>query len=160
MKKELLQAVNDQINLELASAYLYLNMSIAMTAKNVNGFAHWLKAQYNEEVEHAEKLIAYVQTRNETPELKSVELIAVGDDAPLAVAKNVLTHEQLVTKSIHNLRKMAADHGDPALEIFLNWYVTEQVEEEENAQALVDLFTFVGDDKSLMFAADGKLGSR
>ncbi len=160
MKKEVYDAINQQINLELKSAYLYLNMHVAMVDKNLSGFGAWLKKQWHEEIEHAEKLIDYLQRRNQKPVLESFDLMAVGDEAPLAVAEAILEHEKLVSRSIDALRKLAIDSDDQATEVFLQWFVEEQVEEEENAQGLVDLFTFVGDDKAAKMMADGKLGGR
>lgn len=157
MKKEVYDALNKQINLELQSAYLYLNMHVAMVDKNLSGFGSWLKKQWHEEIEHAEKLIDYLQRRNERPVLETFTLLPVKDEAPLAVAEAILEHEKLVSRSIDDLRKLAIDSGDQATEVFLQWYVDEQVEEEENSQRLVDLFTFVGDDKAAKMMADSSL---
>ncbi len=160
MNEKVLQALNSQIKMEFEAAYLYLNMHVAMTAKNLNGFAQWLYIQWHEELEHAEKIINYVHRRSLEPEIQQIEVLPVPSTDPVEVAKAILEHEQKVSRSINDIRQLAREEGDQATEVFLNWFVNEQVEEEENAQGLVDLFTFVNGDKAAMMAADHGLGKR
>ncbi len=160
MKNEVLNAVNEQINFEFLSAYLYLDMSGKMDDAGFPGFSNWLKKQWHEELEHAEKLIDFVQRRNEAVTLKAIPLEEVKGTTPLELAKEVLEHEQLVTSKIYALRKLAMDEGDQALEVFLNWYVKEQVEEEENAQELIDMFEAAEDSTAAMFQVDSLLAQR
>lgn len=160
MKTEVLKALNEHINLEYASAYLYLNMSVAMEDAGLKGYAHWLKKQWHEELEHAEKMIEFVQRRNEKPELSAIEVLPVPNTKPVEMAQAVLDHEKMVTEKIHELRTFAIEQGDQALEVFLQWYVSEQVEEEANTQEILDMFTIAGDDKALVFTVDNVLRQR
>jgi ferritin len=160
MNKELVQLLNDQMNLELASAYLYVDMGIAMKFINADGYAHWFEQQVHEEVEHAEKIAAFLLELDHEPELKNLEIERPTDRTPLAIAKAALEHEKFVTKSIWDLRKAALDAGDQAVEIFLQWFITEQVEEEDQAKKVVDLIEMAGDDFAAKLKVDAILGSR
>lgn len=160
MNQEVLQLLNEQVNLELASAYLYYDMSTAMKSQNVNGFAHWLALQAHEEIEHAEKFIHFLLELGQEPELKTIALERPSDRSPLALAKATLAHEKTVTESILNLRKAALEAGEQAVEIFLQRFVSEQVEEESNARDVLDLIQLAGDDASAKLRVDAILASR
>lgn len=160
MNEKVLNALSEQINFEFESAYLYLNLAIAMEEKGFNGYAHWLREQWHEEIEHAERMISYAHRRDVKPELDTIKVTPVESTVLLDVAKTVLEHEKLVTSKICDLRKLAIDEGDQATEVFLQWFISEQVEEEENATDVVSMFEAAGDDKAMQFTVDGILGKR
>lgn len=160
MKSEVVKAVNEQIYWELLSAYLYLNMSVKMDAYGMPGYAHWLRMQWHEELEHTEKMIDFLQERNEEVVLKDLPLEEVKSDNPQDLAKEVLAHEQLVTSKIYALRNLAKKEDDQALEVFLNWFVSEQVEEEKNAQDIIDMFEHAGKIPGMVFHVDMALAKR
>jgi len=138
MKLILSQAFSAQINKEYFSAFLYLAMSNYFANNGLKGAANWTYVQYQEELAHAQNLVHYLHARSE-----SVTYAAIADpsgawSSPLEVFEAVLEHEHLITESIGNLATLAMQSGDHAAYIFLQWYVTEQVEEEGNVQDLID----------------------
>lgn len=160
LSKKVLKALNEQIKLELESAYLYFSMAVTMKEQNIHGYAAWLTHQTEEEKEHADKIIDYVLSRGETPELESLELLKLEKTTALDFAKASLAHEQLVSDSILKLRKLAVEEDDVPTQLFLDWFVHEQVEEEDNAQAVVDLLAWAGDDVAALLKVDAILGKR
>lgn len=134
LSKKLLKALVEQVNMEFASGYLYRSMSHDMKNLALNGYAKWLDKQYEEEREHALKLIAYIEDRDGTVDFLPIEGVKKHYDNPLDVAKDSLAHEEAVSASIRSLVKLAREEGDLETEIFLQWYVTEQIEEEVNAR--------------------------
>lgn len=160
MKENVLKALNDQINFEISSAYLYLAMSIAMHDQNYKGYANWLFKQYREELVHAEDFIAFVQKRDSTVTLDVVKKPEVAITDPLELAKAVLAHEQKVTKAIYTLHDLAKKEDDYASEIFLHTYISEQTEEEDSAQDIIDKFSFAGSSTAARYAVDRELAGR
>lgn len=160
MNKELAKQLNEQVNLELASAYLYYDMAVQMEEQNIKGYGAWLRAQADEEKEHADRIIDFLLARGESPKLKSIELVKVKDTTPLGFAKASLDHEKLVSESIRKIRKAAIEAEDQEVEVFLDWFINEQVEEEDTAQANVDLFTFAGDNAAAILQVDHMLSGR
>ncbi len=160
MNKKLAKALNEQVIFELNSAYLYLALSLAMSDAKMSGFAAWLRVQYQEEMDHAFKFISYLGDRNESVTLGDIKAQASKIDEPLKVAKAVLAHEELITSKINDLYELATEEKDYATVQFLNWFITEQVEEEATARNLVDEFTFAGDSKASQLFVDAKLGGR
>ena len=144
ISKKLAKAINDQINAEMWSAYLYLSMSQDIYAKGYKGIAHWYKVQFLEEQAHAAIMIK-VQT-----EWKSV----------LAAFEDTLEHEKKVTAMINNLCDIADEDKDRAAANFLAWFIDEQVEEEENARDLVNHCKMIGDHIGGMIMLDKELGAR
>lgn len=157
MKEQVLKALNDQINLEMYSGYLYLSLSIAMEKYNYKGYAKWLQNHFHEELSHAEDIIKFVQMRNAVPELLDVKAEVCDLSDPLEVAKAVLEHENKVTASINKLHDVAKENDDYATEIFMHKYINEQIEEEDLAQEIIDKFTFAGDSTSAKYAIDREL---
>lgn len=160
MNSKIVKALNEQINFEFESAYLYLAMSIGMKEAKYPGFGAWLDKQYQEELEHAHKLIAFVEECDENVVLENIAIPTGSYVDPLAVAKAVLAHEQHVTKRIHAIYAIAFEEKDFASHNFLSWFITEQVEEEANARNIIDLFTFAGDSRATQMLVDSKLGGR
>lgn len=154
MNKEVIEAMNQQVNLEMYSGYLYLALSIQMEKLNYKGYAQWLESHYMEELSHAQNFIRYMQKRNISAELLDIKAHKVTYKEPLDVAKAVLEHEKTVTQSIYKLHDLAKKHNDYATEIFLHGYISEQIEEEDMALGIIDKFTFAGDSTAAKYAVD------
>lgn len=161
MKSEkLIAAINDQIQAEFYSAYLYLAMSLYCETQNYRGFAHWLKKQYEEETGHALKLIAHLNERGAATVLKKIEAPSAVFGTPAELFAEVLKHEQYVTERIHDLYALAQKEKDYAAEIMLQWFVNEQVEEEAAAAEVLAMLKMAGDNKSALLFINGELGKR
>lgn len=160
LSKSIHEALSKQMNMEMASAYLYLEMSYAVDDAGLGGFAHWLELQAGEEMDHAKRIEGYIKDRNVQPDLYDIVRYDFSYESPLKVAKDALEHEYLVSDSINKIVDMALDERDHATVSFLKWFVDEQVEEEETFTNLVDLFEFAGDNKGPLFALNGKLYQR
>ncbi len=161
MISETLQdAINEQINFELISAYLYLSMSAHFETQNLPGFANWMRVQYNEETGHALKLYNYVHDRNGAVTLKAIAQPATEFKTPLDIFKQVLEHEQKVTSLINKLYELAVKEKDYAAQSFLQWFINEQVEEEKNATDIINLLEMIGGSPVSLIMADRQLGAR
>ena len=160
MNAKIAQAMNEQVVFDFNAASLYLAMSLEMEKQKYSGFAKWLNLQYQEEMTHAGKFVKYLQDRDEVVTLGDIKAQAVTFDSPLACAKAVQAHEELITSKIHALYALALEEKDYASSEFLSFFVKEQVEEEANARDLVDQFTFAGDNKPAQMFVDAKLGGR
>lgn len=160
LSKPLEDAVNEQINKELYSAYLYLSMSTYCESVNLAGFAHWMRVQAQEELGHAMKLFDYVNERGGRVVLKAIEQPPPVWKSPLEMFQEVLKHERKVTGLINQLHALAVKERDDAAQTELQWFVTEQVEEEENAGAVVAKLKTVGDQGAPLLALDKELGAR
>lgn len=154
------KALNAQVNWELYSSYFYLSMSAYFESVSLSGCANWMRAQAQEELFHAIKIYDYINERGGRAIMAAIDQPPSEWDSPLAVFEEVLTHEQKVTGLINDLVNLALDERDHATNIFLQWFVSEQVEEEASAGAVVDKFKLIGDDKSGLFAIDQELGTR
>jgi len=160
MDKAVLDALNDQIRMELSSGYVYLSMAAQFEHESFDGFAHWMRLQAQEELEHAMRLFEYVNRRGGRVLLQAIESPPESFGRPLQAFRTALEHEQTVTASIHALVGLAAEHSDLATQRALDWFVTEQVEEEENAQRAVDLLTRAGDNDAALLMLDREFGRR
>ncbi|WP_297015007.1 ferritin [uncultured Dialister sp.] len=160
LSKKLLKALNAQINLELASAYLYRAMSHDMKNLALHGYAKWLDKQYEEERQHAFKIISYVEDRDGVVDFDAVAGVGKHYGSPLDAAKDSLAHEEKVSASIRDLFRLAREEGDIETELFLQWFVTEQVEEEVNARDNVAGFEKAKDCEGLLYMFDAHLGGR
>ena len=160
LSKTLQDAINEQIKHELYSAYLYLSMSAHFEAGNLRGCAHWMKSQAAEEQTHALKFFGYVFERGGRVTLKAIEQPPAEWTSPLDVFEQVLKHEQKVTGLIHGLYALALKENDYAAQIMLQWFVSEQVEEEANASAIVEQLKVVGTHGQALFMLDRQLGAR
>ncbi|QJW48738.1 ferritin [bacterium BFN5] len=145
ISQKLQDAMNSQIQAELYSAYLYLSMSAYCESKNLGGFAHWMKLQYQEETSHAMKLMDYLQERGGTVVLKAIEAPPTEFGTPLEVFEQTLAHEIHVTNLINKLYEAALEEKDYAAQIFLQWFINEQVEEEASATAVLERLKIIGD---------------
>ena len=135
--KAMQDAMNEQINKEFFSSYLYLSMAAYFEDKNLTGFGHWMRLQADEEHGHAMKFYNYILDAGGRVQLKGIDAPATDWKSNLEVAEQVAEHEARVTASIHNLYEVALKEKDYAAQVMLQWFISEQVEEEKNAQELV-----------------------
>jgi ferritin len=160
IKEKMEKAINDQINAELYSAYLYLAMSSYFQAHDLPGFANWMFVQYQEETTHGLKFYKYVLERSGKIELKLIEAPKTNWKSPLEVFEEVLKHEQYVTERIHNLVDIAIAEREHATNAMLQWYVNEQVEEEANATLIIGQLKRIGESKDGLYMLDKELAAR
>ena len=156
----MVKALNDQINAELHSAYLYLSMVAHFESENLAGFAHWMQLQAQEEVAHAMKLFQYVNNRGCKVVLTQIEGPATTWDSPLAAFQDAYDHEVMISGMINSLVELAIQENDHATNTMLQWFVTEQVEEEASADAVVQKLKLVGTIPISLFMLDRELGER
>lgn len=154
------KALNEQINAELYSAYLYLAMKAYFTAEGLPGSAAWMRAQTQEEMFHAMKMYGFVHDRGGRVTLTAIAQPPAKWKSSLDVFENVLAHEQKVTGLINRLVDLALSQKDHATNIFLQWYVTEQVEEEATAGEVLRKLKLIGSDTNGLLALDQELGQR
>ena len=153
-------ALNGQLNAELYSSYLYLSMSSYFKAYHLDGFANWLFIQTQEEMTHAMKFYDFINQRGGRVALPVIDAPPNDWNSAQDVVENVLAHEQKVTGLIHELVEVALSEHDHATNIFLQWFVTEQIEEEENANSLVQQLKFLDGAKEGIFMMDRELAQR
>jgi ferritin len=158
--KKMLDALNEQINAELYSSYLYLAMAADFQAKNLKGFAKWMEVQAKEEAGHAQRIYEFLVDRGGRIALKAIAAPPGEWKSPLAAFEDSYAHEQKVTGLIHKLADLAAAEGDHAAAVMLQWFVTEQVEEEANASEIVEKLKLVKDSVQGLFMMDSLLGQR
>ena len=161
LSKKMQDLMNEQIQAEFYSAQLYLSMSVYSEAENFKGFAHWLKLQYKEETSHGMKFLGHILERGGEVDLRAIEAPPAKFGSMLKLFEEVLAHELKVTALINNLYELALKEKDYASQIFLQWFITEQVEEEANASEIVAQLKMIGD-KSVggLFQLDHALGHR
>jgi len=160
VSKELEAAINKQINAEFWSAYLYLSMSAHSSHKGLPGFANWFKVQFQEEQDHALKLMNYLIAKGNSVELKPIDKVDTSWESLLKAFEVTLEHEKIVTSLINNLVSIARRENDYASENMLQWFVNEQVEEEETAQALIDSLKLIGSNGFGIYTMDKELAQR
>jgi ferritin len=153
-------AINAQINAEFWSAYLYLSMAMHFEAEGRSGVANWFKIQFQEEQAHAQIFINYLNQRGGRVTLKAIDAVPTTWESPLDAFKATLEHEQKVTALINNLYATAEQEHDYATRDRLNWFVTEQVEEEDNCRQLIDKYSLIGNDGMGQYMLDQELGAR
>jgi ferritin len=154
------KALNGQVNAELYSSYLYLSMNAYFKSVNLDGFANWMYAQAQEELMHAMKLYDFINQRGGRSLLAAIEAPPDQWDSPLAVFEDTLKHEQKVTGLINGLVDIAMEERDHATQIFLQWFVTEQIEEEESVGNVLEQLKLLGDVKQGLFMMDRELAAR
>jgi ferritin len=154
------ESLNVQINLEQFSAQLYLAMSAYCEGKSFRGFAQWLRVQAEEETAHAMKLVTFVVERGGRLELKPIAAPPTEFGTVTQVFERILEHEKSITASISGLFELSRKEKDYASEITLQWYVTEQVEEEANVSQILDQLRAVGEQGGGIWYLDSKLGKR
>lgn len=160
LSKKLHDALNEQINAELWSAYLYLSMSMDAEAKGLKGVANWFFVQFQEEQDHARILMNYINSRDAKVELKPIAEVRTEWTSPLDMFKDTLEHEKVVTSMINNLASIAAEDKDFASANMLVWFVDEQVEEEESARDMITVCEAVEGNKFGLYTLDKELAAR
>ncbi len=160
LSKKMEKALNDQIQAEIYSAYLYLSMEAYFQSINLTGFASWMRVQYQEEMAHAMKFYGYINERGGRVILQAIESPPSDWESPLAVFEATLEHEQKVTARINDLVDVAIAERDHATNNFLQWFVAEQVEEEDSANGVVEQIKLLGDAQGGIFMLDRELGQR
>jgi ferritin len=153
-------AFNDQIAAEFYSAHLYLSMASYLESIDLPGFANWMRVQYQEEVAHGMKIFEYVIERDGRALVKAFDGPPSEWKSPLDVFESSYKHEQKVTGLINNLMEIAQAEKDHAAQIFLQWFVSEQVEEEDSAKTIIQQLKLLGDSKAGLFQIDRELGQR
>ncbi len=159
LNEKMEEALNEQINREMYSAYLYMDMSAYSTHIGLNGFANWFMVQYQEEMTHAMKIYDYINEQGGQVKLKEIKKPPSEFESPLKMFEATLEHEKFITKSINELMDLAIKENDHATQIFLHWFVTEQIEEEANDNEIIAKLKLVGDGNGL-FMLDKELAAR
>ncbi len=160
LSEKIQEALNRQLNAELYSAYLYLSMAAYYEASDLPGFSNWMKVQVREELIHAMKFYDYLVQRGGRVVLDEIEKPPLEWESPLEVSKHVLEHERKVTGLINDLVDLAIEERDHATNNFLQWFVAEQVEEEESASSLLQKVRLGSDSPSGLLMLDNELAER
>lgn len=160
ISKIMQDAINDQIQKELYSSYLYLSMSAYFADKNLSGFAHWMRVQEAEEREHAMKLYDFILERGGRIALKAIDAPKTDWASTMEVAEEVAAHEAMVTASIYALYETALKEKDYPAQIMLQWFISEQVEEEKNAAEIVANLKLIEKGGTAIYVLDHQLGKR
>jgi ferritin len=160
ISEKMQQALNDQINAELFSSYLYLSMAAYFESENWNGFACWMKVQSQEEYSHAMKFFKYLNDVESKVILEAIEKPKTEWKSPQAAFEETHKHELYITDRINKLAGLANDEKDYATNLFLNYFISEQVEEVAAAAQINHKFNLIGDNKTSLFLLDRELGMR
>jgi ferritin len=160
LKPAIEQALNDQIQKEFHSAYIYLSMSAYFEAENLPGAASWMRKQAGEEQEHALKIFDFVIDRGGRITLQAIGQPPADFASPLAIFEAAYAHEQKVTQSIHDLYALALRENDYPTQVMLQWFIDEQVEEEKNSSAIMAQLKMVGDSPAALLMIDRQLAAR
>ena len=160
ISKTLTDALNDQVNAEIYSAYLYLSMSAYAEGAGLKGAANWLFTQTQEEMAHAIHMYQYILDRGAAPVLPAVQAPEASFSGLADVFEKVYAHEQKVTERLNKIATLAMKENDHACYQFIMWYVNEQVEEESNAQEILSKLTLIGDNKGHLLSLDNELAAR
>jgi ferritin len=158
--KKMVEALNKQLNREIYSAYLYMSMSAYSTYIGLKGFANWFMVQYEEEMGHAMRIYDYINDQGGKVKLMAIEQPPTKFESPLGMFERTLEHEKFVTKCINDLVELANKEKDHATSTFLQWFVTEQVEEEANDNEIISKLKLVGEKGSGLFMVDRELAAR
>lgn len=160
ISKKMDDAINAQMIREMYSGYLYMSMSSFINSLGLKGFANWLMVQYHEEMFHAMKMYEYIQSRGGNVKIGTIDEPPSKWETPLDMFEKVLEHEQKVTAWINELMETAIEEKDHASQIFLQWYVTEQVEEEENDNDIIAQLKLIRDNPQGLIMLDKELAAR
>ena len=161
MRSEKMQeALNDQMNAEMYSSYLYLSMAAYFEEQNLSGFAGWMEAQAQEEMMHAMKFYRFIIECGGRAKMAAIDAPPADWNSPLDVFEHVYDHECKVTERINDLVDLAKEENHKPSQVFLQWFVTEQVEEEASADEVVQKLKMVGDAAGPLFMLDRVMGQR
>lgn len=154
------EAVNEQIKQEFFAAYLYMAMSAHFSNRSLEGFAHWMRLQAQEELGHAVRLVDYLLERGEPVDFPAVEAPPTEFGSPLSIFEAALEHERSVTASIERLYALAVEKLDYPTQLQLQWFINEQVEEEASSGTVVEQLRMAGTDNAALLMMDERLGAR
>jgi len=160
LSKKIEAALNDQLNKELFSSYLYLSMAAYFEDLNLTGMANWMRLQADEEHEHSMKFYDFIIKISGRVVLEQIDKPKSEWDSPQDAFKEALEHEKFITKSINELTDLAIEEKDHSTNTFLHWFIDEQVEEEANASDIVQKFNLIDNSKSGLYMLDRELGQR
>lgn len=160
INEELQNAFSEQINKEIYSEYLYLMMRSKFQEMNLAGFVNWFDVQIQEERAHAMGMVDYISARGGNVEFKAIDLPKIEGESPIEIFEQVLEHEQYVTSLINKLADVAENTKDRAALRFLDWYINEQVEEEESVNNVLTTLKLIKDDKHALLMLDKDLATR
>ena len=160
MDPKMVDAINDQLNFELYSGYIYYSMATYLEDLELSGMRQWMIAQTQEEMFNAHKFFTYLAERGERVEMKGIEAPPTTWDSPLAVFEHALEHEKIVTGRIGKMVDLARELGDHATNSFLQWYIDEQVEEEASVGEVATKLKLIGDTGNALFMLDREMGAR
>lgn len=160
LKEKVLQAINLQINNEYYSAFLYLSMSAWFQGKGLPGFANWMFIQYQEELTHGNKFFKYVHERGSQVVLKPIAQVESDFKNVISVFEKTIEHERFITESINKIQDVAIAESDHATASFLKWFIDEQVEEEANAQEILDTLKLIEGQGNGIFMLDREMRQR
>ena len=160
LSEKMADVLNKQLNNEIYSAYLYLSMSAHSTFIGLKGFANWFMVQYQEEMVHAMKIYDYVNNQGGQVKLMAIAQPPTEFGTPLDMFEKTLEHEKFITKCINDLVNLAIEEKDHATNIFLQWYITEQIEEEANDNEIISKLKLVGNGGNGLFMLDQELAAR
>ncbi len=152
--------INEQINKEFYSGYLYLSMSAHLRELGLFGFAHWTKMQAKEEVEHGLKLFDYLIERNSFVTLKQIKTPEFEFNGILSIFNHIYEHEKSITASVMQIAKAAEEECDRTTLSFIDWFINEQIEEEQNVKDIIKRLELFGDNHASLFLMDKELGER
>lgn len=160
ISQSLTDALNDQLKHELYSEYLYLAMSAYCDDRNLAGFAHWMRLQADEEHAHAMRFFDFIQDRDGRALLQALPQPPREFGSPLELFEKVLAHEQEITSLIDQLYRKAVAEQDHATQIFVQWFISEQVEEEKTAKQILETLRLASDSNVALLMVDRELGAR
>jgi ferritin len=160
MNKKIEDAFNEHLNAEFHSSYLYLSMANYFTAQNLEGMASWMQIQTEEERQHAMKFVDFINDRDGRVVLKQIDQPKVEWTSPLAAFQDAYEHECLISSKINKLVDLAIAENDHAANTFLQWFVSEQVEEESATLSVVDKLKLIGDNSTGLLMIDQQLSQR
>lgn len=160
ISEKMVKRLSEQVNMEWYSAYLYYQMALDADAAGLPGMSYWLKQQTKEEIEHGERIMEYVMERRDHCTLDAIDKPEFKWESPLKTMQAALEHEELVTASIHKLVEEAREEKDWATVSMLQWFVDEQVEEEDTCETWIDAFEGAGDNAAAIYMVDRGMGKR
>ncbi len=160
MKDAVKESINEQIKHEQYSSHLYLSMAGFFEVANLSGFAHWMRQQSEEERQHAMKFFDFLLDRGEHVELQAIDQPPYTFSSPLDTFEQALEHEKEITSRINDLYEIALEEKDYPAQVLLNWFVSEQVEEEKSATEIAERLRMAGDDSAALLLLDSSLQNR
>ena len=160
LSPKIIEALNDQINFEFHSAYAYLALVSYFEGENLDGFAHWMRLQYEEELSHAMRLFDFVISHGSNVEIRTIEGPRNEFSSPIDAFTFTLEHERKVTKRIYNLYEIAMKEHDYTVKVEMEWFISEQLEEENNASGILDKLRMIEGNAAALFALDRDLAGR